>query len=171
MCGFTRETLIALTTNIESREWRRVEIANAGLRPEHPRASSTDDVECFFSCLRDGIGKNFTLKEVQVNFRKVCMEFTKRIDPSLPFFYYTSAHHRYHEGELPEFNEAGNSKRKSRLKRVPQREQIATLVPGRVTLPVRGSLSVRPQFHNQPLELPPPPSAPLHLFEHAYAHH
>ena len=80
MCGFTRETLVALTTNIESREWRRREIANAGLQPEHPRASSSDDVKCFFSCLRDNIGKNFTLKEVQVSFRKVCMEFTKQID-------------------------------------------------------------------------------------------
>jgi hypothetical protein len=99
---------------------------------------------------------------------KVCMECTKRIDPSLPFYYYTSAHHRFHEGEL---NKPGSSMRKLRLKRVPQREQIATLVPGRVTLPVRGSLSVRPQFHNRPLDLPPPPSAPLHIFEHAYARH
>ena len=31
---------------------------------EHPGASSTDDVECFFSMLRDTVGKDFTLKEV-----------------------------------------------------------------------------------------------------------
>ena len=32
---------------------------------ENPRASSTDDVECFFSVLRDTVGKDFTLKEVR----------------------------------------------------------------------------------------------------------
>lgn len=97
------------------------------------------------------------------------MEFGKRIDPALPYFYYTSSHHRFQEGELPDFNEPGKSKRKSRLARVPQREQTATVVPGRATLPVRGSLSLRPQFHNKPLDLPPPPNAPLHICEHAYA--
>jgi len=30
---------------------------------EHPHASTTDDVECFFSVLRDTVGKDFTLKE------------------------------------------------------------------------------------------------------------
>ena len=29
-------------------------------------ASSTDDVECFFSVLRDNVGKDFTLKEVHM---------------------------------------------------------------------------------------------------------
>ena len=33
-------------------------------RPEHPRSSTTDDVECFFSVLRDMVGKDFTLKQV-----------------------------------------------------------------------------------------------------------
>ena len=31
---------------------------------EHPRASSSDDIECFFSVLRDNVVKDFTLKEV-----------------------------------------------------------------------------------------------------------
>ena len=35
-----------------------------GFRPEHPRSSTTDDVECFFSVLRDMVGKDFTLKQV-----------------------------------------------------------------------------------------------------------
>ena len=47
--------------------------------------------------MRDNIGKNFTLKEVKFNFRKVCMEFWKRIDPNLPYFYHTSSHHRFSE--------------------------------------------------------------------------
>ena len=35
-----------------------------GIPPEHPRASTSDDVECFFSVLRDMVGKDFTHKEV-----------------------------------------------------------------------------------------------------------
>ena len=89
MCGFTRETLIASIINIESREWRRREIANAGLPPENPRASFSDDVVCFFSCLRDSIGKNFTLKEVQVNFRKVCIGFQNLYRPFIAIIFIT----------------------------------------------------------------------------------
>ena len=62
--GFSRETLVALIANIESREWRRQFCLSNGLPGEHPRASTTDDVECFFSVLRDSVGKDFTLKEV-----------------------------------------------------------------------------------------------------------
>ena len=46
--GFTRETLSALLVNIESREWRRTFNSANNIAPEHPRACSTDDVECFF---------------------------------------------------------------------------------------------------------------------------
>ena len=111
------------------------------------------------------LGKKFTLKEVKFNFRKVCMEFWKRIDPNLPYFYHTSSHHRFSEGPLPDFDQPKTSKRKSRFSR---REQPAAFVPGRATLPVRGSLSVRPQFHNKPLDLPPPPSAPIHVWEQSF---
>ena len=63
--GFSRETVVALVANIETRKWRhRFNIEN-GIPQEHPRASTTDDVECFFSVLRDTVGKDFTLKEVQ----------------------------------------------------------------------------------------------------------
>ena len=63
--GFTREVLNALIANIESREWQRCYTANNNLPPEHPRASTTDDVECFFSVLRDTVGSDFTLKRVK----------------------------------------------------------------------------------------------------------
>jgi len=63
--GFSKETLIALVANIESREWRRKYNSEHNLPAEHPRASTTDDVECFFSVLRDSVGKDFTLKEVR----------------------------------------------------------------------------------------------------------
>ena len=64
MRGFSRETIITLAANIESREWRCKYLAANNEPPEHPRASTTDDVECFFSVLRDSVGKDFTLKEV-----------------------------------------------------------------------------------------------------------
>ena len=59
-----------------------------GVPPEHPRASTTDDVECFFSILRNFVGKHFTVEQVQFEFRKLSIEFMK----NLPFYYYTAAH-------------------------------------------------------------------------------
>ena len=118
--------------------------------------------------MRDAIGRNFTIKEVKFGFRKVCAEFTKRLDPHLPFYYHTSAHTRYYEGPLPDFNEpAIKTRREGR--RVPRREQPAAFAPRRATMPVRGSLAVRATFHNLPLELPPPPTGPVHVYEHTYA--
>lgn len=170
MCGFTRETLLGVLVDIESTEWRRLENVSTGLSQEHPRSSTTDDVECFFSVMRDAVGRNFTQKQAQVGFRKTCMEFWKRIDPDLPFFYYTSAHDRFYEGPRLDFSITQPSRRKKRLGRVPRREQPAVFVPGRATLPVRHSLSVRLEFHNRPLALPPPPTFPIHVYEHSYAH-
>ena len=64
--GFSRETLVALFANIESRQWRRAYNAKDDMLPEHPRASTTDDVECFFSVLRDSVGKDFILQQVKM---------------------------------------------------------------------------------------------------------
>jgi len=36
--GFSKETVVALITNIEGREWQRRELANKELVAEHPRA-------------------------------------------------------------------------------------------------------------------------------------
>ncbi len=55
-----------------------------GLPPEHPRPTSTDDVECFFSIMRYTIVADFTTKKVMLEWRKVCQEFPKRINPDLP---------------------------------------------------------------------------------------
>ena len=85
--GMTREVLVALTTTIESREWMRRDIVNKSLHIEHPRASSTDDIECFFSVLRSMVGNHFTCKAVMVETRKTCNEFSKQIDEDLPFYY------------------------------------------------------------------------------------
>lgn len=154
--GFTRETVIALTTNIESREWKRREYANLGHVPEHPRASSTDDVECLFSIMRDLAGKHFTVRTASYNWRKVCLEFSKRLDPDLGFYYHTSSHDRFYEGERPSFDiqASGKSSRNPRNQRVRRRDQLSQMVFGRVTLPTPGARSVCMQYHNVPVELP-----------------
>lgn len=64
--GFIRETLIAIVANTELREWRKQYCTGNNIPIEHPRASTTDDVECFFSVFCDTVGKDHTLKEVLV---------------------------------------------------------------------------------------------------------
>jgi len=155
-------------TNVEGREWRRRHICERSNKPEHPRASTSDDVECFFSMMRDAIGLNFTAKQVKFGFRKVCTEFSKRLDPDLPFFYHTSSHSRYSEGPLPDFNQP-TTKKKRKSRKVPRREQPVAFALRRATLPVHGSISVRAQFHNRPINLPPPPAAIQHTCEHSYS--
>ena len=60
--GFTREIVVALVANCESLELRREEYQHRGLPPEHPRASSTDDVEGFIALLHDQLGDVFDHK-------------------------------------------------------------------------------------------------------------
>ena len=160
--------MIAVTTDIESREAKKLTNMEEELPPEHPRASITDDVECFFS---DCVGKHFTVKQVQYEFRKLCLEFMKRTDPDLPYFYFTSAHDRFQEGSLPDFDQPRPREKKSRNPRhmrVPQRHQLSTFVPGRTSMVTPGSLSVRARFHQVPIELPPPPATDIHTYEHSY---
>lgn len=93
-------------------------------------------------------------------------EFKKRLDPDLPFFYYTSAHTRFYEGVMPHFDAQAAKPRKPR--RAPQRELLGA--SQRVTLAVRGTGSLRTTFHNVPVDLPPPPgSTSAFLYEHSYS--
>ena len=70
----------ALIVDIESREWRR-EFNNLNkIPPEHLRAS-TDDVECFFSILRDMVGKDFTHKQV--------LKLSKTLNCGNNYFYFS----------------------------------------------------------------------------------
>ena len=117
----------------------------------------------FFSLMRDVIGQNFTTKEVKLGMRKIISQFVKRVDPDLPFYYHSSTHTHFY----PEFDK--NPDKEPKEKRLPRREQPAAFVPRRATMSVRGSLAVRPKFHNLPLELPPPPNEPVFLHEHSYA--
>jgi len=162
--GFTRETTTALLTTIESIEWKR-EYANKGLVPvEHPRASTTDDVECFFSMVRDLLGSSFRLTTVMQEWRKICVEFDKRLDPQLPFYYYTSDHDRYYEGDRPSFNKPSGQPSRLETLRPARRELTSTFVSGRVSLVVKDSLPIRRQFHKLPSALPPPPALQQHNY-------
>ena len=142
------------------------------LRIEHPRASSTNDIECFFSVLRSMVGNHFTCKAVMVKMRKTCNEFSKRIDKDLPFYYYTSTNERFHEGERPDFNKFAKPTKNPRHQRVRAREQPANLAVGRATYIQTGSKSIRRKFHNVEIELPPPPESSSQVniqAEHSYA--
>ena len=92
---FSKETLVAVVTNIEGREWRRIE----GIKQWQATWTSKDEqyrwCGMLFQCLADTIGCNFTTKQVRFGFRKACVEFKKRLDPDLPFYYHTSSHSHF----------------------------------------------------------------------------
>ena len=107
--------------------------------------------------------------QVYCEWRKVTLEFMKRMDPSLPFYYFTSAHDRFNEEDMPGFNEP---RIKPKRDRVPRCELIPGDISRRTSFPVRGSLSIRANFHAGPVNMPPPPSATFHervAAEHSYA--
>ena len=60
----TREVIIGLVANIETREQRREIYSAMKLPPEHPRASSTDDVEGIISLFHEILGSIFDIKEL-----------------------------------------------------------------------------------------------------------
>ena len=70
ICGFSRETVIAVTTNIESMELRRCESASIGYE-EHPRAGTSDDVEGFIALFHRFLGAIFTVKELRALWPKI----------------------------------------------------------------------------------------------------
>lgn len=98
--------------------------------------------------------------------RKASEEFTKRLDPHLKFYYHTSTHQRFYEGEMPDFSQPSSKPRHEQ--RAPRRELLSGDFGGRTVLAKRGASSIRTQFHNVPVELPPPPSMPIHSTEHMY---
>lgn len=93
------------------------------------------------------------------------MELSKRLDRDLPFYYHTSTHHRFFEGDRPDFNEP---QLRPRVQRPARRELMTGGVGGRTSLAQRGATSIRTKFHNVPVELPPPPNVPIHVAEHEY---
>ena len=104
--------------------------------------------------------------QVMFGWRKVALEFTKRIDPELPFYYFTSSHSRFYEGEMPDFNTKARKSQKP--KRIPKYELLGS--DSRVTLAVRNSASIRTTFHNLPVKLPPPPGTTYQMaHDHSYS--
>lgn len=142
---------------MESRELRRKEYVARGLGPEHPRASSSDDVEGFVSLLHEVLGMAFDLKQFYSESTKILNEFKKRIDPNLAFFYWTGMKDRYRDFELPSFNKPTGPGIVERLDkvRVSRRGDPGVFVANRASLPQRGQLTVRAKFHKAPVELPP----------------
>lgn len=70
ICGFSRETVIAVTTNIESIEYRRRENRVIGYE-EHPQAGTSDDVEAIIALFHCYLGLIFTVKDFKACWRKV----------------------------------------------------------------------------------------------------
>lgn len=101
ICGLTKETVVGLVANLESRELRRLEYESRGLPPEHPRASATDDVEGMIGLMHDMLGNIFDVKQFLEAQPKILNEFSKRIDPDLRHYYWTGAKERYSEFTLP----------------------------------------------------------------------
>lgn len=151
----TREVIVALVSNIESQEFRRREGATRGLPPEHPRASSTDDVEGYFAVNHEMLGDSFDLKTFFDQYPKTLNEFNKRIDPNTPFFYWTSSTERYTLGPLSSFNKpSGQTERLDRVV-LSRRADPGVFETNRASLPQHGRLTVRAQWHRVPECLPP----------------
>lgn len=148
---------------MEGREWRRRHATDSSNGSEHSRASTSDDVECLFSIMRDAIGLNFTAKQVKLGLRKVLTEFSKWLDPDLPFYYHTSSHTRYSEGPLPSFSEP--SKKEEKSKKGAKARATHCI---HVTACNTACSLIRTQYHNHPIDLPPPPTAPQQMYEHSY---
>ena len=62
-------------------------------------------------------GQAFHITHCEIHLEKG-IEFSKRLDPSLPFFYHTSSHDRFYEGERPSFDVSAKSKRNPRNQRI-----------------------------------------------------
>lgn len=103
--------------------------------------------------------------QVYYSWRKVTEEFIKKIDPDLPFYYYTSGRSRYYQDLMSDFNTTPAKERKP--VRLPRYELLGS--NNRVTMAVCGDSSVRTKFHNVPVNLPLPPNFPnQYMHEHSY---
>lgn len=109
------------------------------------------------------------LLQVYYGWRNVTVEFLKRLDPELPFFYYTSTD-RFYEGPLPCFNDPVDPASARKLRRPPRRELLGSYVGRRISLAPRGAGSIRATFHNAPVDLPPVPNSSMEVFRIEYSY-
>ena len=152
----TREIIVGLLANLETRQQRREEYTERDLPHAHPRASSTDDVEGIIALFHEVIGVVFDIKEFYDEFPKIMNEFSKKSDPNLPFYYWTGHQTRYRDFPLPTFNEPSKNG-VERLDKVTlsRRGDPGVFVSNRASLPQRNQLTVRANFHRAPVPLPP----------------
>lgn len=156
--GFTREIVVALVANCESMEVQIEEYRERRLSPEHPCASSTNDVEGFIALQQDQLGDVSDHKAFLSQQTKILNELSKKIDPDLPFYYWTGHRQRYSADPLPSFNEpSGDIERLDRI-RLSRCSDLGVFVANRASLPQRHSLTARATFQRAPERLPPPRS-------------
>jgi hypothetical protein len=112
-------------------------------------------VEGLVGMLHDMFGPIFDHKTLLDQMPKVFNEFAKRMDPQLPYYYWTSYKERYHSDPLPHFNEPSKDG-KERLDevKISRRADPGVFVSNRAQLPQKNSLTVRATFHRAPESLP-----------------
>ena len=76
----------------------RLEYQHQGFSPEHPRASSTDDVEGFIAILHDQLGDAFDNKASQQP--QFAMNLVKKNWSRPAFYYWTGHRQRYSDDPL-----------------------------------------------------------------------
>ena len=70
LSGFSGETVIEVTTDIESQEFCRQQNQEIGY-VENPSASETDDLKCFYGMCLTWLGPYFTPEEFTLKWRKI----------------------------------------------------------------------------------------------------
>lgn len=155
--GLTIESLIAYTTNIESREQKHFQC-----QPRTDAGTSQRKYDWrrwkFFSVLRDAVSKHFTCKDV------VCLLRGSILS------YILLSHIESYEGLHPEFSLKDQlSNHNPRNQRVRRYEQPISVDMGLASLPTPGAWSIRLCFRNVPIEHPPPSRPYNPVFEHSYS--
>lgn len=171
--GFTLQTALEVIANIETQEHRRRLNHMYGFA-EHPRASSTDDVEAFFSLTRRLIGQTFTVQEFAQQWPTIVTEFVKKIDPELPFYYwtlrepYTVQYHEFDHSEQVDESDhtyVGQGTHATRLHRACDsgaQRASKVFVSGANFLPAKHRPSIRQQLYKPEVPLPPVPDHMAH---------
>ncbi|XP_048586228.1 uncharacterized protein LOC125556792 [Nematostella vectensis] len=167
ICVFSRESVIAVTCNVESMEYRRRQNPAIGYE-EHPRAGRTDNVKAFFALVQRFLGNIFTLKDFKFAWQKLSREFCKWMSPDLLFYYWT-VNERFRDfGQpLPSFNNNDDDDASSdedpqehplRLHRLSlnSREDSSIFVAGRSFLPTRNQRTIRQRIFKPCAHLPQP---------------
>ena len=108
-------------------------------------------------------GDTFTLKVFKSGWRKIVREFCKKLDPNIPFYYWTR-NERF-KIENPSFDENNGQDRRLHVVRHNQREDSNIFTAGRSFLPARNKQSIRQRLFRLDVGLPPIPEhqQPLRL--------